>query len=113
MKTAHAWRYLMSDSHRIFGAAGSLPCPRSVSPIRGCSRRNTWNAITHRKPSAPVTTKAARQPHRTVTNATMYGAITEPRLEPLLQTPIASVRAFFGTHVAVALANAGHPPPSP
>src|SRR3954470_3389916 len=36
-----------------------------------------------------------------------------PRLEPLLHTPIASVRASGGTHVATALANAGHAAPSP
>src|SRR6185436_1521588 len=46
-------------------------------------------------------------------NATRGGAIMAPRLEPLLQIPITNVRAFFGTHVAAALANAGHAPASP
>src|SRR3954462_6101385 len=45
--------------------------------------------------------------------ATSGGAIIAPRLEPLLHTPIASVRASGGTHVATALANAGHAAPSP
>ena len=36
-----------------------------------------------------------------------------PRLEPLLHTPMARVRASAGTQVAVALANAGHAPASP
>src|SRR5437763_16110180 len=64
-------------------------------------------------PSAPVTIKDARQPQRNVIAATRGGAIMAPKLEPLLQMPITSVRAFCGTHVAAALANAGHAPASP
>src|SRR5262249_21470399 len=86
---------------------------RSVSSIFGFIWRNIWNAITQMNPIPPVTTNDARQPHRTVIAATRGGAINAPRLEPLLQMPITSVRAFFGTHVAAALANAGHAPASP
>src|SRR3954451_12265584 len=56
---------------------------------------------------------AYRQPKRIVIHATSGGAIIAPRLEPLLHTPIANVRACGGTQVAIAFANAGHPPPSP
>src|SRR4051812_34219347 len=48
-----------------------------------------------------------------VIHATSGGAIIAPRLEPLLHTPIANVRACGGTHVAMAFAKAGQPPPSP
>src|SRR4029078_3755978 len=65
------------------------------------------------KPIPPVTRNDARQPQRSVMKATRGGAIMAPRLEPLLQMPITSVRAFCGTHVAAALANAGHAPASP
>src|SRR5438876_10071529 len=65
------------------------------------------------KPNAPVTIKDARQPQRNVIAATRGGAIMAPKLEPLLQMPITSVRALSGTHVAAALANAGHAPASP
>src|SRR5215468_1666130 len=69
--------------------------------------------MTHANPNAPVTTNEARQPQRSVIAATRGGAIIAPRLEPLLQMPITSVRAFSGTHVAAALANAGQAPASP
>ena len=63
---------------------------------------------------APVATNAIA-PARcaVVMNATSGGAIIAPRLDPLLQTPMASVRASGGTQIATALANAGHAPPSP
>src|SRR5215471_11070756 len=69
--------------------------------------------MTHANPNAPVTTNEARQPQRNVIAATSGGAIIAPKLEPLLQMPITSVRAFSGTHVAAALANAGQAPASP
>src|SRR5450759_5686640 len=62
---------------------------------------------------APVTTKAPRQPAMAVIPTTRGGAIMAPRLDPLLHTPMARVRASAGTHAAVALANAGHAPASP
>src|SRR5215467_6897113 len=55
----------------------------------------------------------ARQPQRSVIAATRGGAIIAPKLDPLLQMPITRVLAFSGTHVAAALANAGHAPASP
>src|ERR1700733_1972725 len=48
-----------------------------------------------------------------VIQATSGGAIIAPKLDPLLHTPIASVRASGGTQVAAALANAGQAPASP
>src|SRR5262245_43846631 len=69
--------------------------------------------MTQANPNAPVTTNAQRQPQRNVIAATRGGAIIAPKLEPLLQMPITSVRALSGTHVAAALANAGHAPASP
>ena len=62
---------------------------------------------------APVAMKAPRQPAMAVTPTTRGGAIMAPRLEPLLQTPMARVRASAGTHAAVALAKAGQAPASP
>src|ERR1035437_2368203 len=62
---------------------------------------------------APVAMKAPRQPAMAVTPTTRGGAIMAPRLDPLLQTPMASVRASEGTHAAVALAKAGQAPASP
>jgi len=47
---------------------------------------------------APVAMKAPRQPAMAVTPTTRGGAIMAPRLEPLLQTPMARVRASAGTH---------------
>src|SRR3954469_20125294 len=102
-----SWRHA---SPRLEGPAASSCSVRSIS---GCVALNNWNAATHKNPSAPVATKAIRQVLRTVINATSGGAIIAPRLEPLLQTPMASVRASGGTQVATALANAGHAAPSP
>src|SRR3954451_19280882 len=85
----------------------------SVNSISGCDQRKIWNARTQAKPNAPVATNDARHPQRNVIAATRGGAIIAPRLEPLLQTPITSVRAFSGTQVAAALANAGQAPASP
>jgi len=65
----------------------------------------------HREFETLVT--AARQPECVVMISTSFGAIIAPRLEPLLQTPIASVRASGGTHTDTAFANAGHAPASP
>src|SRR5712692_8262598 len=62
---------------------------------------------------APVTMKALRQPAHKVIGGTMSGAMIAPMLEPLLQIPMARVRASGGTQRATALANAGHAPPSP
>src|ERR1035441_7295282 len=61
----------------------------------------------------PVAMKAPRQPAMAVTPTTRGGAIMAPRLEPLLQTPMARVRASAGTQAAVALAKAGQAPASP
>src|SRR5580704_2757742 len=79
----------------------------------GCVRRKKRNAAVHTTPKSPVTTKADRQPHVSVIHATTGGASTAPRLDPLLQIPIASMRASGGTQVATDFANAGQAPASP
>src|ERR1035437_4689513 len=56
---------------------------------------------------------APRQPAIAVTPTTSGGAIIAPRLDPLLHTPMARVRASAGPQVPVSLAKAGHPPASP
>src|ERR1035437_7753437 len=56
---------------------------------------------------------APRQPAIAVTPTTSGGAIIAPRLDPLLHTPMARVRASAGTQVDVALANARHAPDAP
>src|SRR5262245_45919316 len=71
------------------------------------------NRAAHTNPSDPVTTNAALHPHCSVTYPTSAGAIIAPRLAPLLQIPIASVRISAGTHIAAAFANAGHAADSP
>src|SRR5881275_1067141 len=57
--------------------------------------------------------KALRHPAQAVIAGTISGAIMAPMLEPLLQTPMARVRASGGTQMATALANPGQAPPSP
>ena len=63
-------------------------------------------------PSAPVATKAAGQPNVTVSQGTTAGAMTAPKFDPELNSPVARARSFFGNHSATVLIAAGKFPAS-
>src|SRR3982751_3610274 len=88
----------------------------SDSESDGCSsgrRYNKSQAMSQRKPIAPVAMKAARQPHLEVIQKTTGGVTIAPMLVPELKIPVASARSFFGNHSATVLIAAGKLPASP
>src|ERR1035437_7002644 len=64
-------------------------------------------------PNAPVIKNTHRQLDRSTMAAISGGAMTAPRLEPVLKMPNANDRSLAGNHSETALAEPGNPPPSP
>ena len=62
---------------------------------------------------APMTMKAACQPHSAAIHGTLRGASTAPMLAPELKMPVANERSRLGKYSAVALIAAGKLPASP
>src|SRR4051812_17977084 len=65
------------------------------------------------KPSAPVATKAARQPQVSAIHGTTIGVMIAPMFDPALKIPVASARSRDGNHSATVLIDAGKLPDSP
>src|SRR5687768_4844178 len=71
------------------------------------------HASAQKIPRLPVNKNTQRQPNNVTMAAASGGAITAPRLEPVLKTPNANDRSWGGNHSETAFPEAGKPPPSP
>src|SRR5690606_40293784 len=69
--------------------------------------------IIHRKPIAPMISKAAAQPQCPAIQGTVSGAKIAPTFAPELNIPVAKDRSFLGKYSAVAFIAAGKFPASP
>ena len=70
-------------------------------------------ATIQKAPTAPVTTKADRQPKWIASKVTMTGAKREPAAAPLLNIPLARARSLGGNNRFVTLKAAGQLNASP
>ncbi len=91
-------------------------CASSAALRCGCSSGRRYigsQKASHRKPSAPVATKAQYQPNESVIHGTTSGVARAPTLVPELKIPVARARSRLGNHSAVTLIAAGKLPASP